>query len=141
MALLYESARAAYRLSGLVLQVRSMPSDKWFDKMTSLLESTSADLLVLQSDTSPWDPPPPDKDDAPQKVTLREIERGSLLLQPVRRAWQIPITPFAAWDSDDSNDSVSPTLLLLPKMEKKQDNPATRGMIFKVKHLIEVEEL
>lgn len=101
------------RLSGLVLQVRSMPSEKWFAKMTSLLENTSADLLVLQSDVSPWE-------NEETIATLREIERGSLLLQPVNRVWEIPITPFANWDSEETKDSVTPTLLLLPKMEEKE---------------------
>ena len=110
------------RLSGLILQVRSMPSEAWFQRTTALLEKTSADLIVVQSDIAFWPFEPPDSVEAETErlaaippVTVRELERGSLLLPPVHASWKIPITPFDKWDSPDPNAPTQPMLVVIPQ--------------------------
>ena len=110
------------RLSGLILQVRSMPSDAWFQRTTALLEKTSADLIVIQSDVTIWPAEPAASVEAETErlasippVTLRELERGSLLLPPIHASWKVPVTPFAKWESPDPNAPTVPTLVVIPQ--------------------------
>ena len=41
-----------HHLAGLVLLVRTMPDEVWFEKTTKLLETTSANLIVIQFATT-----------------------------------------------------------------------------------------
>ena len=76
----------ANRLSGLILLVRNAPTDEWFERATALLEKTTADLIVLQSQDAFWG----EKAVRPlHPVVLREIQRGSLLLQPSTDRWTL----------------------------------------------------
>ena len=76
----------AHRLSGLILLVRTAPTSEWFEQVTSLLEKTTADLIVLQSQDAFWG----EKAVRPlNPVVLREIQRGSILLQPNTDRWTL----------------------------------------------------
>lgn len=111
-----------HNLAGLVLLVRNMPAEEWFEKTTELLESTSADLIVVRSD-QPLLPSKPDADEdaadaritALPPVTIRELQRGSLLLHPASRDWTAAPVPFRKWEKcDPTEDLVTPRLIVLP---------------------------
>ena len=110
------------RLAGLVLQMRSMPSDSWIAHATELLEQTDADLIIMRSEMTIWPSDPPTSIAAENErlasltpVTMRELERGSLLLSPIRPQWQVPVIPFDNWvTKPDGNDFVSPVLVVIP---------------------------
>lgn len=99
------------RLSGLVLTVRSMPNENWFNEMTDLLEETSADLIVIQRDVPIF---------SDQKVTpeeniavMREIQRGSVLFQPNQQTWSVPLQNYRTWKPGKNNPPCMPNLLFL----------------------------
>ena len=109
-------------LSGLILQVRSMPTANWFQRATDLLEKTRADLVVIQSDSPVWPVEPPVSVEAETErlsslppVTVRELERGSLLLPPIHASWKIPVTPFDKWETPDPNAPTQPMLIVIPQ--------------------------
>ena len=110
------------RLAGLVLQVRSMPTKSWIAHATALLEQTDADLIIVRSEMPIWPPDPPASTAAENErlasippVTMRELERGSLLLSPIRPQWQVPVIPFDKWErKPNDNDPVSPVLVVIP---------------------------
>ncbi|MBR1836129.1 MAG: tetratricopeptide repeat protein, partial [Kiritimatiellae bacterium] len=121
-----------HRFSGLVLMVRSLPSEEWFREATALIEKTSADLVVVQSKDPIWesgDPAP--EEEAEERllslppVTMRELERGSLLLPPVRMSWSVPITPFGKWSGAvEDEETTTPSLVVLPRAAAKAaENP------------------
>ncbi|MBQ6923526.1 MAG: tetratricopeptide repeat protein [Kiritimatiellae bacterium] len=100
-----------HNLSGLVLLVRTMPDEDWFAKTTRLLEATSANLIVVQREAPVFS----DKPVKPEEnvATVREIQRGSLLLQPGESSWGTSIKDFATWHADTSLPSSSPHVVLL----------------------------
>ena len=104
-----------HKLSGLVLLVRAMPPDSWFEKMTQLLEQTTADLVVVQSEVPLW-PLHPDAKPA-DAFNIREIQRGSVLFQPNRSDWDIESTIFPAWPSPKRRNSCVPTIVIMPQGE------------------------
>ena len=121
------------RLAGLVLQMRSMPSESWIAHATELLEQTDADLIIVQSESPIWPTDPPrsiaaenDRLAAIPPVAMRELERGSLLLSPIRQQWQVPVIPFDKWGATaDDNDTVSPILVVIPTaFEETAEEPA-----------------
>ena len=121
------------RLAGLVLQMRSMPSESWIAHATELLEQTDADLIIVQSEAPIWPTDPPrsiaaenDRLAAIPPVAMRELERGSLLLSPIRQQWQVPVIPFDKWVAKaDDTDTVSPILVVIPTaFEETAEEPA-----------------
>ena len=90
--------------SGLVLHVRTMPPDSWFEQATQLLERTTADLIVIAS-RDPLMPPLPDASAAAANarisaiapVSIREIQRGSILLHPARSLWTAKPVTLQDW--------------------------------------------
>ena len=93
-----------HRLAGLVLHARNRPTDEWFEKTTELLESTSADLLVVVSEKpllplerDPGEAAAAERIAALPPVTVIELQRGSLLLHPSRKEWTVPATELSAW--------------------------------------------
>ena len=90
--------------SGLVLHVRTMPPDSWFEQATQLLERTTADLVVIAS-RDPLMPPLPDASGEAanariagiKSVAMREIQRGSILLHPARSLWNVKPTTLNDW--------------------------------------------
>jgi len=117
-----------HRLSGLILRVRTMPDAEWFRKMEKMLEQTTADLVVIQQEDSYWAVPETEGDpDAVQeaarlkrlpKAEVREIQRGSLLMHPLKNEWQVPVLPYADWTktlSGASREGVDPRLVVVPR--------------------------
>ncbi len=80
------------KLNGLVLIVKKLPSEKWFTEVTKLTEETDTNIIVVQSEKPLWAKNPDGK--SPETVTLREIERGSTLLQPNQQLWTTPLIPY-----------------------------------------------
>lgn len=115
------------RLAGLILRVRTLPSAEWFAKMEKMLEHTTADLIVLQQEKWSW--PRMEDDEVPDfaeelarlkkldKVNVREIQRGNLLLHPVQDAWSVPLLPLHEWSvelAQNQREGVEPRLVVLP---------------------------
>ncbi len=114
-----------HHLAGLVLHVRARPSDEWFEKTTALLESTSADLIVVVSEKPllPLEPDPgeaaaADRVAALPPVSVIEIQRGSLLLHPARKEWTVPAAAFTAWPAASrAGETAAPHLVVLPHVD------------------------
>ncbi|MBR6022201.1 MAG: tetratricopeptide repeat protein, partial [Kiritimatiellae bacterium] len=101
----------ANRLSGLILLVRTAPTPEWFEQVTSLLEKTTADLIVLQSNDAFWG----EKAVRPlNPVVLREIQRGSLLLQPSTDTWTLLPRIYPEQLPAAKISTPDPLLLVLP---------------------------
>ena len=109
-----------HRLAGLVLHARNRPSDEWFAETTALLESTSADLIVVVSE-KPLLPLEPSSSEAAAAerlaaippITVIELQRGSLLLHPSRKEWTVPATAFTAWPPASRADETAPPHLVV----------------------------
>ena len=112
-----------HNLSGLVLLVRTMPDEKWYKKTTSLLENTSANLVIVQREFPVFseDPPKPGEEVA----TIREIQRGSTLFQPNELSWGLAIQSFDEWYPATAIPSASPQVVLLggPKARAVEEEP------------------
>ena len=51
------------------------------------------------------------------KVNVREIQRGNLLLHPVQDAWSVPLLPLHEWSvelAQNQREGVEPRLVVLP---------------------------
>ena len=111
-----------HRFAGLVLQVRTMPTPGWFRETTALLEKTDADLLVVQSEVPVWTLEAPRGEDeesdriaAMPPLVLRELERGSLLLPPIRSEWKVKPIPLRDWTpGTEISDPAAPVVIVLP---------------------------
>lgn len=75
-----------HRLNGLVIYTRSLPSAEWFEQTSKLLETTDANVLVVQRDKPLWSPDDTEPLDT-TPVLIREIQRGSVFVQPSRDKW------------------------------------------------------
>ena len=97
-------------LAGLVLLVRTMPDEAWFEKTTKLLETTSANLIVIQRELPIFG----DKVPGPGEnvATVREIQRGSLLFQPSALSWQVSVNDFDLWAPGTGIQSATPQIVL-----------------------------
>ena len=119
-----------HSLAGLVLLVRNPPTEEWFERTTKLLETTAADLIVVRSE-QPILPAEPDMNEdaadarigALPPVSVRELQRGSLLLHPGNLEWTTSLVPFREWKDDASADHVTPRFIVLPPSQKSE--PAT----------------
>ena len=100
-----------HNLSGLVMFVRTMPSEEWFEKTTSLLENTSANLVVIQREAPIFSQEPVKPQD--NVSTVREIQRGSTLFQPNELSWRQAILDFDAWHPGSAMPSASPYIVLV----------------------------
>ena len=101
-----------HHLAGLVLLVRTMPDDVWFEKTTKLLETTSANLIVIQRELPIFSDKPPEQP-SQTVTTIREIQRGSLLLQPSEQSWQVNVQPYDLWTPGTDIPSAKPQLIVL----------------------------
>ncbi|MBQ7722379.1 MAG: hypothetical protein IJT64_05695 [Kiritimatiellae bacterium] len=91
--------------------VRTMPSEEWFEKTTSLLENTSANLVVIQREAPIFSQEPVKPQD--NVSTVREIQRGSILFQPNELSWRQAILDFDAWHPGSAMPSASPYIVLV----------------------------
>ena len=100
------------RLNGLILLVRTPPAPEWYEQTTALLEKTTADLIVLQTQDAIWG----EKAVRPlNPVLVREIQRGSLLLQPSADHWTLlPRFYPAQLPAARKLQTPEPLLLVLP---------------------------
>ena len=119
---------AKHRLSGLILRVRAMPDEGWFRKMEKMLEKTTADFIVLQQENSYWPIVQTEGElDVGQETArlkklphtiVREIQRGSLLLSPVKDAWDVPVLPYTEWAANlakTNREGNDPRLVVVPR--------------------------
>ena len=118
-----------HSLAGLVLLVRSMPNEDWFEKMESIIEKTSANLIVIQREAPIFSGKPPKHED--NVATIREIQRGSILLQPNETEWRTAIKNADNWNPKADIHSITPQIVLLgakaeqdPEPEKPKAPPA-----------------
>ncbi len=80
-------------ITSLCVCTRFMPSEAWFKAVEAELEKTSAYLLVMVSEKPFWTEVKEgrevkEKTEEPVRLaTLRQIERGNLLLPPLRSVW------------------------------------------------------
>ena len=101
-----------HHLAGLVLLVRTMPDDTWFEKTTKLLETTSANIIVIQREWPIFSDKPAD-DPAQTIATLREIQRGSLLFQPNEPSWRVRLQDYDLWNPGAAIPSATPQVVVL----------------------------
>ena len=119
---------AKHRLAGLILRVRAMPDEGWFRKMEKVLEKTTADLIVIQQENSYWPIVQTEGElDVGQETArlkklphtiVREIQRGSLLLSPVKDAWDVPVLPYTEWAAHlgkTIREGTDPRLVVVPR--------------------------
>lgn len=113
-----------HRLAGIVLHMRSMPSEEWFRKTTQLLESTTADLVVVVS-SKPLLPPVQDATpraaearlSALEPVVIREIQRGSLITHTSRNTWTVKPTSVHDWPTFGVGaETAEPILVVVPSV-------------------------
>ena len=100
-----------HNIAGLVLLVRTMPDETWFEKTTKLLETTSANIIVIQRETPIFAEKLADSGET--VATLREIQRGSLLLQPSEQSWQVEVQDYDQWTPGAGMPSATPQVLVL----------------------------
>ena len=115
-----------HRLAGLILRVRTLPDPEWFDKMEKMLEHTTADFIVVQQEEWSWPHhergTPAFKEEVARlkklnKVGVREIQRGNLMLHPVQDAWAVPLLPYSEWSASlarNGREGLAPRLVVLP---------------------------
>ena len=101
-----------HHLAGLVLLVRVMPDEAWFEKTTKLLETTSANLVVIQRELPIFSDKQPETPDQ-CIATVREIQRGSLLFQPTELSWRIQIQDYDTWTPGTELPSATPQVIVL----------------------------
>ncbi len=101
-----------HHLAGLVLLVRTMPDDDWFEKTTKLLETTSANLIVIQRELPIFSDKKPEQP-SQTVTTIREIQRGSLLFQPSEQSWQVNIQDYDLWTPGTDIPSAKPQVIVL----------------------------
>lgn len=129
-----------HNLSGMILRVRTMPDEAWFRKMEKTLEKTSANFIVIRQEKTYW--PLPTNKASPdvqqmssylanlETTDMREIQRGSLMLQPVKDAWSVPVEPFDEWVSTRSRakrEKVDPCLVVFPRFFSAASNGPAAG--------------
>jgi len=142
-----------HRLTGLILRARSMPDAAWLAKMEKMLEHTTADFIVLQQEEWSW--PLMEDDEVPQfadevarlkkldAVNVREIQRGSLLLHPVKDAWRVPLLPFHEWAvtlAQNQREGVEPRLVVLPMSFRSIPQDGTGVVTQALTHVTEATE-
>ncbi len=117
-----------HRLAGLILRVRTLPDADWFSRMEKMLEKTTADFIVVQQEDAYWPVPETDgqMDAAQETARLKklaqaevyEIQRGSLLLHPMKDAWKVPVQPYVEWPQSlvrTNRESITPGLVIMPR--------------------------
>jgi len=116
-----------HRLAGLILRVRTPPDLEWFNKMEKMLEHTTADFIVVQQEEWSWPRhemgyAPAFKDEVARlkklpAVTVSEIQRGNLMLHPVKDVWNVPLLPYSEWSASlakNEREGIAPRLVVLP---------------------------
>lgn len=115
-----------HKLDGLIVLVRKMPAESWFKDIEQTLESTGAGIIVVQSENPIWDPQNENPDYRSEvhrlagepPVTVRESERGSVLLPPNQREWALSPLPLNIWRRTSTEkavrESAYPALVILP---------------------------
>lgn len=101
-----------HHLAGLVLLVRTMPDEIWFDKATKLLETTSANLIVIQRELPIFSDKKPESPDQ-TITTVREIQRGSLTFQPSEQSWRLDLQDYDLWTPGTDIPSGKPHVIVL----------------------------
>lgn len=118
-----------HHLAGMILRVRTMPDETWYREMEKTLEKTSANFIVIRQEETYW-PLSANTASADGKrvsaylkglktTDIREIQRGSLMLQPIKDAWSIPVAPFDVWASTRNRatrETVDPCLVVFPRV-------------------------
>jgi tetratricopeptide (TPR) repeat protein len=114
------------QLSSLCICVRHMPSEDWFKAVEKALEKTSANLLVIASDVPVWSASDPKKTvrqmlETPLQVSLRQVERGNLILPPLLDKWsQVDVHCFG--------DTVIPSVIPFESAEKMEKMALTNSI-------------
>ena len=118
-----------YQLAGLVLLVRTMPDDTWFEKTTKLLETTSANIIVIQREVPIFSEKPAEPGQT--VATVREIQRGSLLFQPNEQSWQVNIQDYDLWTPSTAIPSATPNVVVLggPAARARELNAMTASLL------------
>lgn len=107
------------RLDGLVLIVRNMPAESWFEEMTKLLELTTSDLIVIETNDPFW--PKTLDGKMPEFANVREIQRGNILFQPDQVSWKLDVHSYDKWEPMAKRQSNSiPTLVVIPKASENE---------------------
>lgn len=110
-----------HSLQGLVLLVRTMPDEHWFEKTTALLETTSASVMVIQRDAPIFGGKDPPQEE--NVATIREIQRGSVLLQPNERTWKTAVQNYEDWNPAGILPSSSPQVVVLRDKREAAEEP------------------
>ena len=122
-----------HRLAGLVLRVRNMPAAGWYQKMEKMLEKTTSDFIVIQQENSYWPVVQTEGAmDLAQETarlkrlppsTVREIQRGSLLISPVKESWDVSVLPYLEWAANLAKkgrcEGTEPSLVVVPRRYPK----------------------
>lgn len=119
-----------HRLRGVVVKRRSPPSQAWLNQLTSALESRPASVLILHTEAALWDTPdagahtrvePVVRPEAgehrlpkpKEKVHLRELPIGSVLLSPRQARYNVPLRHPEADLPPAHQDLTTPQVYLL----------------------------
>ncbi|MDX9867975.1 MAG: polysaccharide deacetylase family protein [Kiritimatiellia bacterium] len=133
-----------HRLAGMILRVRTPPDEGWFKKMEKELEKTTADFIVIRQEEFFWPAARDTMTDAdleaakvrklPQS-SCREIQRGSLLLHPVRQDWPVRALTYREWtgvlSDPKSREGIPPRLVVVPRQfQAGADLSLTQNVVF-----------
>jgi hypothetical protein len=126
------------RLEGVVLRVRFMPDEAWFRNMETALENVWASVVVVQQDKPFWPMDPEagfaglsvgwtnavdavfeaDRLRVLEPTTIRQIDRGGIVLHPVEKQWTVTAAPYAeglrALADPQRRCAVQPLLQVIP---------------------------
>ena len=119
-----------HQLAGVVLKRRVAPDQKWLDALNSALEEYPANVIVLQTDAALWNTPdagkepqvgdairPAVEDDLlpkpGEKLLLREMSIGSVLIPPLKEEWKVPLHGPAEEVGAGTRNLSEPLLYLL----------------------------
>lgn len=119
-------------LAGLILRVRTMPDEDWFRQMEKMIERTTADVIVLGQEAAYWrqhaggaqnNAPEASREAARlnglPEAEVREIQRGNLLLPPLKDRWQVRVQPYVDWlkglATGSGREGMAPCLVVMPR--------------------------
>lgn len=119
-----------HNFEGLIVRVTSMPPESWFEEMASEMEKTTGNMIVIQSTQPLWPNDPKEGQTgatneftrlrALSDIRVREIQRGNLILPPIRDEWSLSPLPIQEWSAETPEErcaGIEPRIVIAPTTE------------------------
>jgi len=119
-----------HQLQGVVVKRRSPPESTWLDELAAALEAHPANVVVLQTEAALWNTPRAGEESRGERVVrpeagdhllpgkgdklvLRELAAGSVLIPPLRAEWNVPLHGPEEEPGSPDSDLTTPRVYLL----------------------------